>query len=148
MRISLPALGWSIRAGIKVNAISLISNKSVRRLAPTSLPAPNFILPPGVTGTTGEVVGENRTIPVVNGQFTDNFPNEYTHHVYKIALDPNATPTPTPTATTSEGAQSGGTQRAGSGGGCTLNPGAGRDPRGLEMSSLWVSGSLLACGHE
>lgn len=53
----------------------------------------NFILPSGVTGTTVEVVGENRTIPVVSGQFTDNFPNEYTHHVYKIALDPNATPT-------------------------------------------------------
>jgi hypothetical protein len=100
----------------------------------------NFILPAGVTGTTVEVVGENRIIPVVNGQFTDNFPNEYTHHVYKIALDPNATPapTPTPTATPSAGAQSGGTQRAGGGGGCTLNPGAGGAPRGLEMSGLWV----------
>lgn len=45
-----------------------------------------FKLPAGVKGTTVTVVGENRTIPVINGSFTDNFANEYTHHVYQIAL--------------------------------------------------------------
>ena len=45
-----------------------------------------FTLPTGVTGTTVEVVGESRNISVSGGQFTDTFPNEYTHHVYKIAL--------------------------------------------------------------
>lgn len=45
-----------------------------------------FTLPAGVTGTTVTVVDENRTIPVVNGSFTDTFANEYTHHVYRIAL--------------------------------------------------------------
>lgn len=45
-----------------------------------------FTLPPGITGTTVEVVGENRTVPVTAGKFTDSFAAEYTHHVYKIAL--------------------------------------------------------------
>jgi hypothetical protein len=46
----------------------------------------NFILPNGINGNTVEVVGEGRTIPIVNGAFTDNFAAEYTHHVYKIKL--------------------------------------------------------------
>ena len=46
----------------------------------------NFILPNGISGNAVEVVGEGRTIPVVNGAFTDNFAAEYTHHVYKIRL--------------------------------------------------------------
>ncbi len=45
-----------------------------------------FKLPAGIKGTTVTVVDENRTIPVTNGSFTDTFPNEYTHHNYKIAL--------------------------------------------------------------
>lgn len=45
-----------------------------------------FLLPEGVGGTTVEVVGENRTLPVVGGQFTDSFAHEYTHHVYSVAL--------------------------------------------------------------
>ncbi|HEX2698937.1 MAG TPA: hypothetical protein VHM89_01880, partial [Acidimicrobiales bacterium] len=45
-----------------------------------------FRLPAGITGTTVTVVGENRTIPVVNGSFSDGFAAEYTHHVYKVTL--------------------------------------------------------------
>jgi hypothetical protein len=45
-----------------------------------------FTLPDGVTGTSVEVVGENRTIPISGGTFTDTFASEYTHHVYKIQL--------------------------------------------------------------
>jgi hypothetical protein len=45
-----------------------------------------FSLPPGVNGTSVTVVGENRTLPVTNGKFTDEFAAEYSHHVYKIAL--------------------------------------------------------------
>lgn len=43
-----------------------------------------FVLPPGVKGTTATVVAEDRTIPVVDGSFTDDFPAEYTAHVYRI----------------------------------------------------------------
>ncbi|MCF3138154.1 hypothetical protein LRQ04_02695 [Paenarthrobacter sp. AR 02] len=45
-----------------------------------------FTLPAGVTGTQVEVVGENRSISVQNGKFTDSFANEYTHHVYKVTI--------------------------------------------------------------
>ncbi len=45
-----------------------------------------FKLPAGIAGSTVTVVGENRTIPVTNGQFSDSFAAEYSHHVYRIAL--------------------------------------------------------------
>jgi hypothetical protein len=46
-----------------------------------------FNLPAGILGTTVTVVGENRTIPVTNGQFSDTFAAEHTHHVYRIPLN-------------------------------------------------------------
>jgi hypothetical protein len=45
-----------------------------------------FKLPTGISGKKVEVVGENRTIAVENGGFSDSFANEYTYHVYRIAL--------------------------------------------------------------
>lgn len=48
--------------------------------------AKTFTLPPGVRGTTVEVVGESRTLPVTGGKFTDTFASELTHHVYRIGL--------------------------------------------------------------
>ena len=46
-----------------------------------------FALPAGVTGSTVEVVGENRTITVgANRTFTDTFAAESTYHVYKVSL--------------------------------------------------------------
>jgi hypothetical protein len=46
-----------------------------------------FELPPGVTGTSVEVVGEDRTLPVgSDGTFSDDFAAEYSYHTYRIAL--------------------------------------------------------------
>ena len=45
-----------------------------------------FTVPSGVTGTSVEVVGESRTLPITSGQFTDTFAQEYTDHVYRISL--------------------------------------------------------------
>lgn len=45
-----------------------------------------FSVPAGVQGTSVEVVGENRTLTISGGNFSDTFAFEYTHHVYKIAL--------------------------------------------------------------
>jgi hypothetical protein len=46
-----------------------------------------FTLPAGVTGTSVEVVGENRTLAVgANRTFTDSFASEYSYHVYRITL--------------------------------------------------------------
>jgi hypothetical protein len=43
-----------------------------------------FMLPPEVIGTEVTVVGEDRTLPVIDGAFTDEFAAEHTHHVYSI----------------------------------------------------------------
>lgn len=45
-----------------------------------------FTLPTGVTGTTVEVVNESRSLGVSGGQFTDSFAQEYSQHVYKVAI--------------------------------------------------------------
>jgi hypothetical protein len=46
-----------------------------------------FTLPQGVAGRSVEVIGENRTIPVTGGGFSDSFASEYTYHVYRISLN-------------------------------------------------------------
>ena len=51
-----------------------------------SLGTKSFTVPVGVAGTTVEVVGESRSLTVTDGSFSDTFANEYTHHVYKIAI--------------------------------------------------------------
>jgi len=45
-----------------------------------------FTLPAGITGTSAQVVGENRAISISGGKFADNFARESSYHVYKIAL--------------------------------------------------------------
>ncbi|WP_138443566.1 hypothetical protein [Sinomonas susongensis] len=40
----------------------------------------------GSIGTSVSVLGENRTIPVVNGQFTDTFANTDSVHIYRVDL--------------------------------------------------------------
>lgn len=44
-----------------------------------------FTLPPGLSGTTVEVVDEGRTIPVSGRRFTDTFASEASYHIYRIA---------------------------------------------------------------
>jgi len=41
-------------------------------------------LPADLHRSSVQVVNESRSLPVVNGIFTDTFANEYTYHVYKI----------------------------------------------------------------
>lgn len=43
-----------------------------------------FTLPSLATGTAVEVIGESRSVSISGGSFSDSFPNEYTHHVYRI----------------------------------------------------------------
>jgi len=45
-----------------------------------------FTLPAGVTGSTVEVVGENRTLTLSGNSFTDSFANEYSYHIYRVNL--------------------------------------------------------------
>jgi hypothetical protein len=46
-----------------------------------------FTLPSALARAASvKVLFENRSIPVVNGKFTDNFADEYTYHIYKVAM--------------------------------------------------------------
>lgn len=45
-----------------------------------------FSLPPGISATTAEVVGEGRSVEVAADRFVDHFENEYDYHVYRITL--------------------------------------------------------------
>ncbi|MDN5746044.1 MAG: hypothetical protein L0H31_13090, partial [Nocardioidaceae bacterium] len=45
-----------------------------------------FSLPQGVNGSTVTVVGEERTLEVTDGEFTDTFAAEHTHHIYRLAI--------------------------------------------------------------
>lgn len=47
-----------------------------------------FQLPPGVNGTSVDVLGENRSLDVDGkGRFSDAFDDEYSYHIYRIELD-------------------------------------------------------------
>jgi hypothetical protein len=41
-------------------------------------------LPADMKGAAAEVMFENRSLPITNGQFSDNFAAEYSYHIYKI----------------------------------------------------------------
>ena len=57
------------------------------KVAETHSSAPRtFRLPFGLSGKTAEVLYEDRTVPVRRGAIVDSFANEFTHHIYKIAL--------------------------------------------------------------
>lgn len=43
-------------------------------------------LPAGISGTTAEVIDENRSVRVTNGQIVDNFSQEWVYHIYKIKI--------------------------------------------------------------
>jgi hypothetical protein len=45
-----------------------------------------FTLPTGIGGASVEVVGENRTISIESGRFTDTFAAEYEKHIYRVRL--------------------------------------------------------------
>ena len=40
----------------------------------------------GITGTSVEVVDESRSLTISGGSFTDSFAQEYSHHIYKVAI--------------------------------------------------------------
>jgi hypothetical protein len=40
----------------------------------------------GVDNGTAEVIGENRTIPISNGRFSDGFEDGNAIHIYRIAV--------------------------------------------------------------
>ena len=55
----------------------------------------NDLAPAGpnpITYTSASAVGSNRSIPIVNGVFSDNFSTSYEVHIYQVLFDPNPHP--------------------------------------------------------
>ncbi|GAA2723941.1 hypothetical protein CAE01nite_10530 [Cellulomonas aerilata] len=77
--------GPGVSTMLKVHAGSAYVFAQQARAAHTS-GTYSFTLPPGVTGTTVEVVGERRTLPVVGGRFSDTFAAEHSTHIYRVHL--------------------------------------------------------------
>ncbi|HEY3407422.1 MAG TPA: hypothetical protein VGK53_04540, partial [Propionicimonas sp.] len=77
---------WSFGANLQTSLRVLGGSAYILAMTSGGTGSRTFTLPAGVTGTSVEVVGENRTIPVNNGGFTDSFAKESTHHVYRIHL--------------------------------------------------------------
>ena len=46
--------------------------------------AQTLTLPPGLAGSTAQVMFENRSVPIAGGAITDTFAREFSYHVYKI----------------------------------------------------------------
>jgi hypothetical protein len=84
--INTQSYKWSFGTGLDTMLKSYNGSAYVFAMTDGTSGNRTFTLPAGVTGTSVTVVDENRTIPVVNGSFSDNFASENSYHIYKIAL--------------------------------------------------------------
>jgi hypothetical protein len=86
--LNTQSYAWNFGAGLDT-MLKAYSNSAYifAMIAGGSAPGSRvFTLPAGVSGTSVEVVDENRSIAIVGGKFTDNFAAEHEHHIYKIAI--------------------------------------------------------------
>ncbi len=83
--INSPSYAWEFGSGIDASLKAVDGSAYIFAMTDGSTGSKVIALPPGVTGAI-EVISENRSITPTNGTFTDQFPSEYTHHVYRIAL--------------------------------------------------------------
>ena len=83
--INTPSYQWNFGPGLDTSLKTSTGSAYIFAMTDGTTGTKTFTLPPGVTGTI-QVIGENRTITPTNGTYTDTFPNEYTHHIYRIAL--------------------------------------------------------------
>ena len=84
--INTPSYRWYFGPGLDTSVKVSDGSAYIFAMTDGSTGSKTFTLPKGVTGTI-RVIGENRTITPTNGTFTDTFPDEYTHHIYTMALN-------------------------------------------------------------
>lgn len=77
---------WTFGTGLETSLKVYEGDAYVLAMTDGGTGSRTFRLPSGVNGGTVEVVGENRSLPVTNGTFTDSFATEATHHVYRVSL--------------------------------------------------------------
>lgn len=77
---------WSFGSGLETSLKAYQGSAYVFAMTDGGTGSRTFTLPGALRGTSVEVVGENRTIRVSGGTFTDTFSNEFTHHTYRVAI--------------------------------------------------------------
>jgi hypothetical protein len=77
---------WNFGSGLQTSLRATGGYAYVLAMTDGGTGSRTFTLPAGISGTSVEVVGEGRSLPVTNGKFTDSFANEYTHHVYRVVI--------------------------------------------------------------
>ena len=84
--LNTQSYAWTFGTGLETSLKVYEGDAYVLAMTDGGTGSRTFTLPSGVNGGTVEVVGENRTLPVTNGTFTDSFATEATHHVYRVSL--------------------------------------------------------------
>ena len=85
--INTQSYAWNFGEGLETSLKTFDDSAYIFAMTDGSTGTRTFTLPAGVSGAGEvEVVGENRTITVAGGAFSDSFASESTHHVYRIAL--------------------------------------------------------------
>jgi hypothetical protein len=84
--INSPSYVWTFGTGLETSLKAHDGYAYILAMTDGGSGSRTLTLPPGTMGTI-EVVGEGRTITASGGVFTDSFAAEYTHHVYRVALD-------------------------------------------------------------
>jgi hypothetical protein len=85
--INTQSYQWTFGAGLDTSLKVYGGYAYVFAMTDGSTGQKTFTLPAGVHGTSVEVVDEGRTLAASGGTFSDSFAAEYTHHIYRVALD-------------------------------------------------------------
>ncbi|WP_457767691.1 NPCBM/NEW2 domain-containing protein [Cyanobium sp. ULC084] len=77
---------WNFGTGLDTSLRVHNGNAYILAMTDGGTGTRTFALPPGVSGAQVEVVDEGRSLSVINGTFTDTFPAEHTHRIYRVSL--------------------------------------------------------------
>ena len=83
--INTPSYVWNFGAGLETSLKASDGAAYIFAMTDGGTGARTFTLPAGLSGSV-EVVGENRTLSITDGTFTDSFSSEHDHHIYRVAL--------------------------------------------------------------
>lgn len=86
--INTPSYDWDFGPGTRASLKVYDGWAYILAMTDGASGSRQLTLPEGVGGSVIEVVGEDRVLAVEDGSFQDNFAAEYSHHVYRVRIDP------------------------------------------------------------
>lgn len=84
--LNTQSFDWSFGTGLATNLKVHQGYAYVFAMAEGGSGERTFTVPAGLRADAVEVLGENRTLALSQGTFTDGFAAEYTHHVYRMII--------------------------------------------------------------